>query len=137
MWWVERRSPRGAPQNQTVRTGRSPKNTSASFSTKRVDPRKYENWTYFGSHNELSALQIRSRSSNSVFERRQFSVLGQNFQRNDSLCEHLHQIRHAKSCRYTRRGICTNKLRSVCSQIESKSKTSTEGVYWHNNHPVK
>ena len=41
-----------------------------------------------------------------------------------------------KSCRYTRRGICTNKLRSGCSQIESKSKTSTEGVYWHNHHPI-
>ena len=87
-----------------------------------MDPRKHENWTYLGGHNELSALQIRSRSSNSVCERRQFSVLGQNFLRNDSLCEQLHQIRHAKSCRYTRRGICTNKLRSGCSQIESKSK---------------
>ena len=28
-WWVERCSPRGAPKNQTVRAGRSPKNTSA------------------------------------------------------------------------------------------------------------
>ena len=28
-WWVERCSPRGAPQNRTVRAGRSPKNTSA------------------------------------------------------------------------------------------------------------
>ena len=99
--------------------------------------RKHENWTYFGSHNELSSLQIRSRSSNSVCERRQFSVLGQKFLRNSSLCEQLHQIRHAKSCRSTRRGICTNKLRSGCSQIESKSKTSTEGVYWRNNHPIK
>ena len=26
---------------------------------------------------------------------------------------------------------------SDCSQIESKSKTSTKGVYWHNNHPIK
>ena len=32
------------------------------------------------------------------------SVLGQNFLRNSSLCEQLHQIRHAKSCRSTRRG---------------------------------
>ena len=91
-----------------------------------MDLRKHENWTYLGSHNELSALQIRSRSSNSVCERRQFSVLGQNFLRYSSLCEQLHQIRHAKSCRSTRREICTNKLRSGCSQIESKSKTSTE-----------
>ena len=104
---------------------------------KRVDPRKHENWTYLGSHNELSALQIRSRSSNSVCERRQFSVLGQNFLRNSSLCEQLHQIRHAKSCRSTRRGIRTNKLRSGCSQIEGKSKTSTEGIYWHDDHRTK
>ena len=27
-WWVERCSPRGAPQNRTVRAGKSPKNTS-------------------------------------------------------------------------------------------------------------
>ena len=27
-WWVERCSPRGAPQNRTVRAGRSPKSTS-------------------------------------------------------------------------------------------------------------
>ena len=56
---------------------------------KRVDPRKHENWTYFGSHNELSALQVRSRSSNSVCERRQFSFLGKNFLRNSSICEQL------------------------------------------------
>ena len=36
-----------------------------------------------------------------------------------------------------KRGICTNNLRSGCSQIESKSKTSTKRVYWHNNHPLK
>ena len=102
-----------------------------------MDSRKHENWTYFGSHNELSTLQIRSRSSNSICERRHFSILGQNFLRNDSLCEQLHQIRHAKSCRSTRRGKCTNKLKCGCSQIESKSKTSTEGVYWHNDHPIK
>ena len=40
-----------------------------------------------GSHDELSALQIRSRSSNSICERRQFSILGQNFLRDDLLCE--------------------------------------------------
>ena len=85
----------------------------------------------------FSALQIRSRSSNSVCEQRQFSVLGQNFLRNSQICERLHQTRHGKFCRSTRRGICTNKLRSGCSQIESKSKTSTEGVYWHNDHPIK
>ena len=43
-----------------------------------------------GSHNELSALQIRSRSSNSIYERRQFSLLGQNFLRNSTICEQLH-----------------------------------------------
>ena len=45
--------------------------------------------------------------------------------------------RHAKSCRSTRRGRCINKLRSGCSQIEGKSKTSTEGIYWHDDHPIK
>ena len=47
------------------------------------------------------------------------------------------KIRHAKFCRSTRRGRCTNKLRSGCSQIEGKSKTSTERVYWHDDHPTK
>ena len=47
---------------------------------------------FFGSHDELSALQVRSRSSNSIRERRQFSVLGQNFVWNHSLCEQLHQV---------------------------------------------
>ena len=42
----------------------TPSSRRPSFSTKRVDPRKHENWTCIGSHNELSALQIRSRSSN-------------------------------------------------------------------------
>ena len=42
---------------------------------------------YFGSHNELSAFQVRSRSSNSICDRRPFSILSQNFLRNDSLCE--------------------------------------------------
>ena len=31
-----------------------------SFSTKRVDPRKYENWTCIGSHDKLTALQVRN-----------------------------------------------------------------------------
>ena len=39
-----------------------------------------------------------------------------------------------KSCRFTRRGRCTNKLRCGCSQVEGKSKTSTEGIYWHDDH---
>ena len=29
-----------------------------AFSTKRVDPRQYENWTCIGSHDQFSALQI-------------------------------------------------------------------------------
>ena len=28
---------------------------------KGLDSREHENWTYFGSHDELSALQVRSR----------------------------------------------------------------------------
>ena len=41
-----------------------------------------------------------------------------------------------KSCRFTRRGKCTNKLKCGCSQVEGKSKTSTEGIYWHNNYTI-
>ena len=37
----------------------------------------------------------------------------------------------------TRRGKCTNKLKCVCSQVKGKSKTSTEGIYWRDNHPIK
>ena len=44
---------------------------------------------------------------------------------------------HSKSCKSTRRESSTSKLRSDCSQIQGKSETSTEGVYWHNNHPIK
>ena len=33
-----------------------------------------------------------------------------------------------KSCRSTRRGKCTNKLRCGCSQVKGESKTSTEGI---------
>ena len=104
---------------------------------KRVDSRKHENWTYFGSHDELSALQIRSRSSNSIRERRQFSVLGQNFVWNHSLCEQLYQVQHSKSCKSTRRGSSTSKLRGDCSQIESKSETPTEGIFWHGDHSIE
>ena len=43
------------------------------------DPRKHENWTYFGSHDELSALQIRSRRSNSIRERKTILSLGSEF----------------------------------------------------------
>ena len=57
--------------------------------------------------------------------------------RNSPICERLHQARHGKFCRSTRRGRRTNKLRSGCCQIEGKSKTSTEGVYWRDNHPTK
>ena len=59
---------------------------------KALNSREHENWTYFGSHDEFSALQVWSRSSNSIRERRQFSVLGQNFVWNHSLCEQLHQV---------------------------------------------
>ena len=36
---------------------------------------------------------------------------------------------YRKSCRFTRRGKCTNKLKCGCSQVKSKSKTSTEGTH--------
>ena len=38
----------------------TPSTRRQSFSTKRVDPRKYENWTCIGSHDKLSALQVRN-----------------------------------------------------------------------------
>ena len=28
-------------------------------------------------------------------------------------------------------------FRCGCSQVEGKSKTSTEGIYWRDNHPIK
>ena len=37
-----------------------PSTRRQSFSTKRVDPRKYENWTCIGSHDQFSALQVRN-----------------------------------------------------------------------------
>ena len=51
----------------------------SSFSTKRMDSRKYEDWTFIGSHDQFSALQIWNWNSNWVREPRQFSFLGQNF----------------------------------------------------------
>ena len=50
-----------------------------SFSSKRVDPRKYENWICIGSHDHFSALQLWNWNSNQVREPRRFSFLGQNF----------------------------------------------------------
>ena len=41
-----------------------------------------------------------------------------------------------KSCRFTRRGKCTNKLKCGCSQVKGKSKTSTKGIYWHDNYTI-
>ena len=31
---------------------------------------------------------------------------------------------------------CTNKLKCGCSQVKGKSKTSTEGIHWHDNHTI-
>ena len=42
-----------------------------------------------------------------------------------------------KSCTFTRRERCNNKLRSGCSQVEGKRKTSTEGIHWHDDHPIE
>ena len=43
---------------------------------------------------------------------------------------------HRKSCRFTRRGKSTNKLECGCSQVKGKSKTSTEGIHWHDNYTI-
>ena len=52
-----------------------------------MDQSKHENWTYFGSHDDFSTLQIWCGSSNSLCDRRQFSILGQNFLRYSTICE--------------------------------------------------
>ena len=49
-----------------------PSTRRQSFSTKRVDPRKHENWACVGRHNQFSKLQIWSRNSNLVCGSRQF-----------------------------------------------------------------
>ena len=61
-----------------------------------------------------------------VSESRQFSILGGNILWNDRICGRINSRQHRNSCRSTRRGRCTNKLRSGCSQVKGKSKTSTE-----------
>ena len=43
-------------------------------------------------------------------------------------------IIHSKSCKSTRGGSRTSKLRSDCSQIKGKGETSTEGIFWHDDH---
>ena len=61
--------------------------------------------------------------------------MGQNFLRNSQICERLHQIRHAKFCRSTRRASTTNKHECGCSQVKGKSKTTSESIRWDNrNH---
>ena len=47
---------------------------------------------------------------------------------NDSI-----ERRHRKSCRFTRRGKCTNKHKGGCSQVKGKSKTTTESTCWDNS----
>ena len=42
--------------------------------------------------------------------------------------------KNTKSCKSTRGGSRTSKLRSDCSQIKGKSETSTEGIFWHDDH---
>ena len=58
-WWVERCSPRGAPQNRTVRAGRSPKNTSVTKKqlTSRPDHLWQELWKSMGKHAKLKEKQ--------------------------------------------------------------------------------
>ena len=58
-WWVERCSPRGAPQNRTVRAGRNPKNTSVTRKqlTSRPDHLWPERWKSMGKHAKLKEKQ--------------------------------------------------------------------------------
>ena len=101
---------------------------------KKDNEREYENWTCIGNHDELSALQTRNRNSNKICESRRFSFLGQNFLWDNQKCERFSWRWHRKFCRSTRRGKCINKVKN---KVESKSKTSTEGIHWNDNRPIK
>ena len=110
-----------------------PSTRRPSFSTKRMDSRKHENWTCIGSHDQFSALQVWNWNSNWVREPRRFSFLCQNFLWNSQICDGFHWRQYRKSCRSTRRGKSTNKNKCGCNQVKGKSKTSTEGTCWDDN----
>ena len=46
-------------------------------------------------------------------------------------------IKYNSQSKSTRRGSSISKLRSDCSQIESKSETSTESILWHDDHSIQ
>ena len=62
-----------------------------SITTKRVDPRKHQNWTRIGSCNMLLAWSVRSWGRGYVFEQRQYSLLDQNFSWVKQVCHELEQ----------------------------------------------
>ena len=107
-----------------------PSTRGQSFTSKRMDARKYENWTCIGSHDQFSALQVRNWNSNWVREPRRFSILGQNFLWNGQIRDRFYWRQHRNSCRSTRRANSTNKHKRGCSQVKGQSKTSTERNCW-------
>ena len=90
-----------------------PSTRRSSFSTQRVDSRKYENWACIGSHNQFSKLQIWDWNSNWVRESRRFSFLGQNFLWNDQKCGRFNSRQHRNSL-----------------QIHKKSKFHKQARVW-------
>ena len=94
----------------------------SSFTGKRMDSRKHENWTCIGSHDQFSTLQIWNWNPNLVCESRQFSILGQIFLWNDQICGRFNARQHRNSCGSTRRASITNKHEGCCSQIKRQKQ---------------
>ena len=66
-----------------------------------------------------------------IRESRQFSFVGQNFLWNGQIRGRFYSGQHRNSCRSTRRASSTNKHQGGCSQVKSKSKTTTESTRWY------
>ena len=94
----------------------------SSFTTKRMDSRKYENWSCIGSHDQFSKLQIWNWNSNLVCGSRRFSILGQNILWNDQIRGRFKSRQYRNSCRSTRRSSATNKYQGCCSQIKRQKQ---------------
>ena len=90
------------------------------------------------SHDQFSALQVRNWSSTSVYERRQFSLLGQNFLMEQS---NMWMIKS----KTTQKILQIHKKKKMYQQAQEwlqpgrkqKAKPQTERIYWRDNHPIK
>ena len=104
----------------------TPSTRRPNFSNKRVDPRKYENWTCNNLFLNTPSMELKFKLS-----QRQFSFLGQNFLWNGQICDRFYWgWKFRNSCRSTRRANSTKKHECCCSQVKGKSKTSTERTCW-------